>query len=349
MADQSVAHRSPCRSKLIVSDPIKRKDRKKTAHLPPELQLQWEKDRQTKARRREQRQLDRMAALLDLSASAGPSKGKGKGKGKQKAKSKSVFDPRADKFGAAKMAHLLPGSAEEVAQMFDVSSDEADADMLGSTGMSGGRRLRSAAGLSAGAPSRLETIDRAVRLFLADDRRQKLALPPMDKEERKKLHLLAECYGLKSKSSGHGSKRFTVFAKTTRSALFGAGASGGGAKGGAAAQKKLERLLLAGDLRGAAFYKALYAGRGWGGGPSGGGAKDGWGWGKGAGGGSGAGTKGRSGEGGSGPAARMREGEKVGEGAERIGEGNVGHRLLSQMGWKEGGRIGRMDGGLEAP
>lgn len=45
---------------------------------------------------------------------------------------------------------------------------------------------------------------------------------------------------------------------------------------------------------------------------------------------------------------RHRDGDAVGHGAAAIGEDNIGHRLLSKMGWTEGTRIG-MSGGLEAP
>lgn len=45
---------------------------------------------------------------------------------------------------------------------------------------------------------------------------------------------------------------------------------------------------------------------------------------------------------------RHRDGDAVGGGAAAIGQDNIGHRLLSKMGWTEGTRIG-MSGGLEAP
>lgn len=48
------------------------------------------------------------------------------------------------------------------------------------------------------------------------------------------------------------------------------------------------------------------------------------------------------------PSLRARDGEQVGGGADKIGMDNVGHRLLSKMGWAEGDRIGRT-GGLDAP
>lgn len=58
--------------------------------------------------------------------------------------------------------------------------------------------------------------------------------------------------------------------------------------------------------------------------------------------------KGKKGPGDRGSSARMRDGETVGEGAERIGNDNIGHQLLSKMGWAEGARIGR-SGGLDNP
>lgn len=48
------------------------------------------------------------------------------------------------------------------------------------------------------------------------------------------------------------------------------------------------------------------------------------------------------------PSLRAKDGDQVGGGAERLGMDNIGHQLLSKMGWAEGDRIGR-GGGLEAP
>jgi hypothetical protein len=48
------------------------------------------------------------------------------------------------------------------------------------------------------------------------------------------------------------------------------------------------------------------------------------------------------------PSLRARDGEQVGGGAERIGMDNIGHQLLSKMGWADGDRIGR-GGGLDQP
>jgi hypothetical protein len=48
------------------------------------------------------------------------------------------------------------------------------------------------------------------------------------------------------------------------------------------------------------------------------------------------------------PSLRARDGEEVGGGAEKLGMDNVGHRLLSMMGWAEGDRIGK-GAGLDQP
>ena len=50
--------------------------------------------------------------------------------------------------------------------------------------------------------------------------------------------------------------------------------------------------------------------------------------------------------GGKGP--RHKEGDEVGKEAPKIGEGNIGFKMLSTMGWSEGDSIG-VSGGLEAP
>lgn len=48
-----------------------------------------------------------------------------------------------------------------------------------------------------------------------------IALPPMSKKSRVAVHLLAEAYGLKSKSLGKGKSRFPVLERTTRSTTYG--------------------------------------------------------------------------------------------------------------------------------
>lgn len=146
-----------------------------------------------KADKKRQRALDRLAAELDpFTTSSNKFKNGGKGKGKGKGR---------DMAHAASLAHLIPASAADVAEMFDVSSDEdIPAHLL--------RKGRKAL-LPQLTEGIFERIDSQIRDFLVDDGRQALTLPPMDKEGRKKIHMLAECYNLNSKSRGSGKNRFT--------------------------------------------------------------------------------------------------------------------------------------------
>lgn len=57
-------------------------------------------------------------------------------------------------------------------------------------------------------PPTLADVDRMIQDFMSDPGRSTLQLPPMEKEARKKVHMLAECYDLKSKSKGKGASRF---------------------------------------------------------------------------------------------------------------------------------------------
>lgn len=91
-------------------------------------------------------------------------------------------------------------------------------------------------------------------------------------------------------------------------------------------EEKRERLLTAAPFSGSMFHKTLYTKS------SHGGVK----------------SKGRDWS--SGATAKPREGELVGYGADKIGIDNVGHKLLSKMGWAEGNKIGIGSGsGIDAP
>lgn len=162
-----------------------KKDNKKGSHIPPELHDQWARDREKKAEKKRARELERLAVLLDPYPASRKAKGKKQEKGRQAA--------------AAAFAHMIPRSAEEVAELFDVSSGE-DAEL---SAIMKGKKVRSLL-----LPPTLEIIDRMVRDFLMDKGKTTITLPPMDKEARKKVHMLAECYDLKSKSKGKGHQRF---------------------------------------------------------------------------------------------------------------------------------------------
>ena len=79
--------------------------------------------------------------------------------------------------------------------MFDISSDE--------------EMMLPSPGRMTFLPKSMEQYDEDIRAFLEMDGKNTFSLPPMDKEDRMKFHMLAECYGLTSKSKGKGQSRFT--------------------------------------------------------------------------------------------------------------------------------------------
>ncbi|KAL5507239.1 SQS1 [Sanghuangporus vaninii] len=125
-----------------------------------------------------------------------------------------------------------------------------------------------------------------------------LALPPMDKASRAKVHEIAAAFGLKSQSKGKGTARYTSIIKTSRSGIN-------------INERKIQRVLRSGGDWG--FTRPGHPGGGKGGG-----------------------------------APKHREGDEVGKEAPKIGEGNVGFRMLANMGWAKGEKIG-VSGGLDAP
>jgi len=90
-------------------------------------------------------------------------------------------------------------------------------------GKKGRKAMRAAARLDPSIliPGRVvdpETLVKQMRRFLANgDGGNTMSLPPMDREDRAKLHELAAAFNLKSKSKGKGSDRYTTLIKTTPS------------------------------------------------------------------------------------------------------------------------------------
>ena len=95
------------------------------------------------------------------------------------------------------VAHLIPASATEIADMFDESDDEMAGPSATRRGGMGDKDLH------------MSSLDESIRGFLDDAGKTTFSLPPMDKEGRMKVHMIAECYDLKSKSRGSGKQRFT--------------------------------------------------------------------------------------------------------------------------------------------
>ncbi|WVQ70948.1 hypothetical protein IAR50_000473 [Cryptococcus sp. DSM 104548] len=317
----------------------KSKKGKKLKGISMELQVQWEKDRAAKAEKKRQRELERQAEVLDLSSILGASSSR-KAKGK---KGKKLDKKTSKKIAQASVAHLVSGSAAEIADMFsdeNMSDEEDDVefDMEG-LGQYDSSRKAQAARFSAGGKRRsrpesplslpqqfgrkkvpvssdwtsLDWVDDLISNFLDDKKQEQITLPLMDKATRKKVHMLAECYGVKSTSRGSGKKKSIALNKTKRSGVN-------------VKTQVRDRLLGAAPYSGGMFYKALHsktsAGK----------------------------PKVKSKDWGAGQSAKPMEGAEVGFGAEKIGNDNVGHKLLSMMGWAEGEKIGKAGGsGIDMP
>ncbi|KAI5478656.1 R3H domain containing protein [Pseudohyphozyma bogoriensis] len=168
----------------------------------------------------------------------------------------------------------------------------------------------------------LESFDARMRAFAFYDLgSSSLALPPMSKKARVAVHLLAEVYGLKSKSMGKGDKRFPVLERTRKTLGE-----------GEVDERRVRAILkggkgesVGGGFKSKGKMGGLWAALNEGNQPSG-----------------------RGGKGGGFGGGRNSEGHVVGTGAERIGEGNIGFALLQKMGWKEGEQIG-VSGGIAEP
>lgn len=207
--------------------------------------------------------------------------------------------------------HTAGLSARQMAAMFDIDTDSDD-DFGGGGGRSGrgGGKKR-----HAGQPpvTDLHSLNEEIRHFMRDLGKTTMKLPAMDKFSRKQVHEMAECYSLKSQSKGKGRDRFPILIKTSRSSLEMVTVR---------SERKLQG-ILGGARSNGDFYKSKY------------GKKD-----KAA----LPGSTARTGAG----TQRHKDGDAVGGGASAIGSDNIGHRLLSMMGWTEGDRIGR-SGGLDVP
>ncbi|QRV94143.1 Serine/threonine-protein kinase [Ceratobasidium sp. AG-Ba] len=156
----------------------------------------------------------------------------------------------------------------------------------------------------------LPALEPKLRSFVNNVGMHTMALPAMDKESRRRVHLLAECFGIKTASKGQGTGRYVTLIRTSRTGLK-------------IDESKIRRLLRAAEDAedgGVGAFNRAYSRRD------------------------------NDGEGGSGGKARIktRDGEVVGRTAARIGVDNIGHQLLSRMGWTEGERIG-MSGGIADP
>ena len=63
----------------------------------------------------------------------------------------------------------------------------------------------------------VQTINTEIQSFVDVPQRKMMKLPPMDNKSRKQIHMLAETYNLKSKSTGKGVGRHIMLLRTARS------------------------------------------------------------------------------------------------------------------------------------
>jgi len=154
-----------------------------------------------------------------------------------------------------------------------------------------------------------------LRVFLQDATKTTRAFPPMDKDDRKSLHEIANVLNLKSKSVGTGKNRAPVLYKTSRTheytdAMFNRvtnAANKGFFKNSAFKGKK---------PKGGAIPKMQRGGKG-----------------------RGADTS----------STGLKHGDVVGGGAKEIGRENFGHRLMEKMGWQKGTALGKEGSGMLTP
>ncbi|GAA5936265.1 uncharacterized protein JCM15063_002763 [Sporobolomyces koalae] len=174
------------------------------------------------------------------------------------------------------------------------------------------------------------TMNSIIREFIVYDLTgQSLDLPPMSKKSRIAVHLLAEVYGLKSRSMGSGKHRFPVLERTRKTTVVGV------------SERRIRAIV--GTADGEDEIDDGYGG-----------------WGSGRGGKNKSGKMGglwkalegatgkKASRGGGGSMRKNNEGAVVGQGADKLGADNVGFALLKRMGWSEGGQIG-LSGGIHEP
>lgn len=147
-----------------------------------------------------------------------------------------------------------------------------------------------------------------LRVFLQDDGKTTRSFPPMDKEDRKALHEIANALNLKSKSVGTGKNRSPVLFKTSRTPSY-----------SDATFRRVTSAANRGFLKNSAFKGKK---------PKGGAVPRG-------------GQKGGKGRGADTSSTGLRHGDVVGGGAKEIGRENFGHRLMEKMGWQKGTALGK--------
>ncbi|KAF9299298.1 hypothetical protein BGZ74_008981 [Mortierella antarctica] len=164
-------------------------------------------------------------------------------------------------------------------------------------------------------------INRSIEYFVKDRTTDTLQLQPMPKDLRRRVHLLCNHYNLKSQSIGSGKRRFPVLIKTERTKM-------------PVNPANVNKLLSQGDNELARLSAQFQGSR------KGNGGNGGQGHGYGG---------GKKGKGRGGFNAAIVHGAVVGAEASEISVENLGHRMLSKMGWSPGVGLGASGEGITQP
>ncbi len=278
--------------------------------MAEELQQQWDKDRASKATKKQQRLQERQAAALNPFPNTHGKAGSGKTKSTKK---QLKLARKAEK---REMRASLKAHSNNVVSAIQAagSIDAVDSSLLTFGGQSTSGDITSL-GLDKRFAFNMDELNQQIQHFLSERGRNTMRCQPMDKFARAEVHALAAAYNLQSKSKGKGRDRFPTLIKTSKSGLD-------------VDYRKVKRIVYSnagatfGNDAGRSDFKDKGRNKK----------------GKGSG-----GAGGMYGVGG-GTVPKNREGEEVGFGADKIGADNIGHKLLAAMGWTEGSGIGSSQG-----
>ncbi|SNX82293.1 uncharacterized protein MEPE_00999 [Melanopsichium pennsylvanicum] len=292
----------------------KRKGRKFTSDdlWAEELQQQWDKDRTSKASKKQQRLMERQAAALNPFPNT---HGKAGSAGKTKSTKKQA--KLARKAEKREMRASLKAHSNNILSAVNAagSVDAVDQNLLRFGGQSAAGDTIMSLGLDKRFAFNMDELNQQIQMFISEKGRNTMRCQPMDKFARAEVHALAAAYGLGSKSKGKGKDRFPTLIKTSKSGLN-------------VDYRKVKRIVYSnagatfGNDAGRSDFKDKGRKN----------KNDRFG-----------GAGGKYGVGG-GTVPKNRDGEEVGFGADKIGADNIGHKLLAAMGWTEGSGIGSSQG-----
>lgn len=218
--------------------------------------------------------------------------------------------------------------------------DDSDEEFMMGGGGGGGKKKKNKNKKEphGGSFETLLDINRQIEDFVKDRTTDSLQLPPMPKPLRRKVHLLCNHYSLKSQSVGSGKRRFPILIKTDRTKM---------PLNPVNVNKLLNQSEKELTMLSAQFQGSRKGGNNNFGNSNNFGGKGGK---KGGNGGGGGGfSKGKGKNGGGGGSMAAPHGTVVGASASAISVENLGHRMLSKMGWMPGVGLGASGDGITQP